>query len=103
MLTLLPFCSLTLSDPLITVTRLIFGPYLIDVFPPAFERWVVNILPWPKLHELRDMADIMWNTAQDIVDAAKRGVQDEGVASNRPDNGNNIMKILSTFIFILYR
>lgn len=78
---------------------MILGPYLIDVFPSAFERWVVNTLPWPKLHELRDMSDIMWNTAKEIVDTTKRGLQDEKAISSKPDSGNNIMKILSTFIF----
>ncbi|KAJ3524791.1 hypothetical protein NMY22_g10851 [Coprinellus aureogranulatus] len=85
---------LTVNDPLLIVTRLLLGPYLMDVFPATFERWVVNILPWPKLHELRDMIDITWETAQDIMDSTRRGLQSEKSESRELEGASNVMKLL---------
>ncbi|KAJ3527607.1 hypothetical protein NMY22_g9729 [Coprinellus aureogranulatus] len=84
----------TLNDPLLTMARLLLGEYLLDVFPPAVERWVVNILPWPKLHELRDMSDIMWETARDIVDVTKQGLHGEKSSPSELEGGNSVMKLL---------
>ncbi|KAF5316586.1 hypothetical protein D9619_006513 [Psilocybe cf. subviscida] len=57
---------------------------------PGFRRFVVDMLPWKNLHEIRDVFDVMYETSKEILDAKKRALRDEGSSTE----GNDIMSIL---------
>jgi hypothetical protein len=56
---------------------------------------VLNILPWPRLRQLRDIVDIMHKTSLEIFKSAKQSVKDGKDVSDRPGGGKDIMSILS--------
>ena len=56
---------------------------------------MLNILPWPRLRQLRDIVDIMHKTSLEIFESAKQSVKDGKAVSDRPGGGKDIMSILS--------
>ncbi|KAF8807052.1 cytochrome P450 [Phlegmacium glaucopus] len=62
---------------------------------PAFRRFIMDILPWKSLHELRDIVDVLHNTSVEIFEAKKKALEegDEAVA-RQIGYGKDIMSIL---------
>jgi hypothetical protein len=57
----------------------------------------VDALPWKKLHELRDLVDLMHQTSLGIFDDAKRGLRKgEGSSETKADGRKDIISALST-------
>jgi hypothetical protein len=54
----------------------------------------VNVLPWKKLHAIRDMVDVMHKTSIDIFENAKRGLDKGDDARERIAKGKDIMSAL---------
>lgn len=90
-----PRYSTTTSDPGLVAARNLIFPYVYNLGTPAFQRAVVNALPWKKLHELRDMVDIMQRTSLEILEAGKRWLE-EGKVQDRIGGGKDIMTCLRT-------
>jgi hypothetical protein len=69
---------------------------------PKFRRFVMNLLPWKNLHELRDIIDVVSNTSAEIFEEKKKALEkgDEAV-TKQFDEGNDIMSILSAYITYL--
>ena len=65
---------------------------------PKFRRFIMNLLPWKNLHELRDVVDVLNNTAIEIVEKKKKALEegDEAVAQ-QIGKGKDIMSILSAY------
>ncbi|KAF8966238.1 cytochrome P450 [Flammula alnicola] len=63
--------------------------------PPKFQRFVVDILPWKNLHEIRDISDVLYNTSVEIFESKKKALAegDEALA-NQIGQGKDIMSIL---------
>lgn len=72
-------------------------PYIHNIGSPRFQRTVLNFLPWKRLHELRDVVDVMHRTSTDIFESAKKAVKEGKDIPDRPGGGKDIMSILSTF------
>lgn len=66
---------------------------------PRFQRFVVDILPWPALHDLRDKADMLHEKSTEIFKAAKRALAaNEGKdAVGRIGGGKDIISTLSQY------
>ena len=77
---------------------------LVRLGTPKFRRFILNLTPWKTLHELRDIADVIHNTAVEIINSKKRARKDgnEAVAS-QIGQGKDILSLLSrAFSFLDY-
>jgi hypothetical protein len=63
---------------------------------PKFRRFILNLIPWKTLHELRDISDVFHNTALEIVNSKKRALEDGDEAVARQiSQGKDILSILA--------
>ena len=69
---------------------------LVKLGTPKFRRFILNLIPWKPLHQLRDISDVIHNTAVEIVNSKKGALEDgdEAVAS-QIGQGRDILSILS--------
>ncbi|KAF8957107.1 cytochrome P450 [Flammula alnicola] len=75
-------------------TALLLVP-LSRIGPPEFRRFVIDILPWKNLRELRDIVDVLYNTSVENFESKKKALAegDEALA-NQIGQGKDIMSIL---------
>ncbi|KAJ7452965.1 cytochrome P450 [Mycena galericulata] len=75
---------------------LLLVPKVIKIGPPGFRRWVLdNMLPFKSLHRVRDMVDLMNNTASEILRGKKAALESGDLDSGENMNtGTDIMSIL---------
>ncbi|KIJ98225.1 hypothetical protein K443DRAFT_104335 [Laccaria amethystina LaAM-08-1] len=52
----------------------------VKIGSPKFRRFMVNLLPWKDLHDLRDIVDTMYKTSVEIFELKKRAMIDEDEA-----------------------
>ena len=65
---------------------------------PKFRRFVLNLLPWKNLHELRDIIDVLTKTSVEIFEKTKRALEKgDKTVTQQIDQGNDIMSILSAY------
>jgi tRNA(Leu) C34 or U34 (ribose-2'-O)-methylase TrmL len=78
------------------LARYFILPYVYGVGSPRFQRAVVDLIPWKKLHELRDMTDVMHNTSLEIFAATKQAMEKGDLAerTTRIGAGKDIMSVL---------
>jgi len=71
---------------------------------PKFRRFIVDLIPWKTLHQVRDIVDIMHHTSVEIINSKKRALEqgDEAVA-RQIGQGKDIISILSTYGFLIPR
>jgi hypothetical protein len=63
----------------------------------AFQRAVINAIPWKTLHHTRDMVDLMHQTSIEIMEEKKRALDLGGEALKQlTAEGKDIMSILRT-------
>ncbi|KAJ3515520.1 hypothetical protein NMY22_g14433 [Coprinellus aureogranulatus] len=77
-------------------SRIYFLPLIHKLnLPPRVLRWLVDIVPWKNLHEIRDIVDTMHETAVKIVENKKKAIRegDESM-SKQVGRGKDIMSIL---------
>lgn len=67
---------------------------LMKIGSPRFQRFVVDIIPWKKIHQLRDMVDAMHQTSLDIFEAKKKALEKGEGAFEARGGGKDIMSIL---------
>ncbi|KAF6751752.1 cytochrome P450 [Ephemerocybe angulata] len=84
----------SINDSLILSFRILVVPWVENIGTPAFQRKVINALPWPMLHAIRDMVDMMWDTSKGIIEEMERALQSGDDLSNRIAGGKDIMSIL---------
>ena len=63
---------------------------------PIFWRTVVNVLPWNRLHKLRDIVDTMYDTSFDLFNEKK-----QALANNEAEfktNRKDLMSVLSPYL-----
>ena len=65
---------------------------------PKFRRFVLNLLPWKTLHEMRDIVDVLANTSAEIFEEKMKALKiGDKAVTQQIDNGNDIMSILSVY------
>jgi len=71
-------------------------PTLIKIGSPRFRRFVVDVLPWKSLHELRDLSDVLYETSMEILESKKAALKagDEAI-KQQVGEGKDILSILS--------
>ncbi|KAJ2919662.1 hypothetical protein MD484_g664, partial [Candolleomyces efflorescens] len=85
------------NDATLVVARMLllkYVKYVTMIGTGKFRRAIVNLLPWKKLHELRDMVDVMHNTSVEIFESTKRSLEAGEHLSNRIGKGKDVMSLL---------
>ena len=77
---------------------------LLRLGTPKFRRFILDLIPWKTLHDLRDISDVMHNTAVEIINSKKQALEDGDEALARQiGQGKDILSILSRgFSFLDY-
>ena len=72
-------------------------PLVTRLGTPKFRRFIMDLLPWKTLHQLRDITDVMHDTSVEIVKSKKRALEDgEEAVAGQIGEGKDILSILST-------
>lgn len=70
---------------------------------PRFRRFVVDLLPWPTLHDLRDIIDTMHHASVEIIESKKQALKEgDGAFGKQLGQGKDIIGILSTSLEYLH-
>jgi hypothetical protein len=83
-----------------TFTRLSFAreyvlPWVYNIGTPGFRRWVVDTITWGPLRDMRDIADVMRSTSDEIVGSKRRAMKEGGEAvTNQVGRGKDILSVL---------
>ena len=87
-----------------TISRISFlRAYLLipalKIGTPEFRRFVVDLLPWKNLHDVRDIVDVIYHTSVEIFESNKMALADGDEAlATQIGRGKDIMSILSEYI-----
>ena len=77
-------------------------PLLVKIGSPKFRRFIIDLIPWKTLHQIRDISDIIHNTAVEIINSKKRALEDGDEAVERQiGQGKDILSILSRALTFL--
>jgi hypothetical protein len=86
-----------------TLTRMVFSrtyflTTCLKIGTPKFRQFIMNIVPWKNLHTMRDILNVINNTAVEIFEEKKKALEegDEAV-TQQIGKGNDIMSILSAY------
>ncbi|KAI0789215.1 cytochrome P450 [Abortiporus biennis] len=102
-------------DPLVEERRNEFGDAMKSYFPtllklqlfrmwldyvrymgsPSFRRWLVNIMPFPLIHKMRDIVDAMHQNAVQIINAKKVALKaGDAAVADEVAQGKDLMSVL---------
>jgi hypothetical protein len=72
------------------------APWLRKISTAAFQRAVVNAIPWKTLHQTRDMVDLMHQTSVEIMEKKMHALASEGEEAMKQltAEGKDMMSIL---------
>jgi hypothetical protein len=71
---------------------------LLKIGTPKFRRFILGLIPWKTLHEIRDITDIIQNTAVEIINSKRQALEDGDEAVARQiGQGKDILSILSGY------
>jgi len=68
-------------------------PFIVKITSAKVREFVMNLLPWKNLHELRDVTNILHAMSCEVL-AARRLVLDNSDGSATEEEGKDIMSIL---------
>ena len=80
------------------IVGLSFLPYL-KIGTPKFRRFIIDILPWKNLHDVRDIVDLLHNTSVEIFEARKKALEEGD--ETQIGQGKDIMSTLSAYPLLL--
>ena len=77
---------------------------LVRLGTPKFRRFILDLIPWQALHKIRDVSDVVHNTAVEIINSKKRAFKDgDEEVARQIGQGKDILSILSkSFSFLDY-
>lgn len=86
----------------IALVRQTLQHIFIDWGSPRFQRAVVNILPWPALHRVRDRVDMLHENSTQIFEDAKRAMAagKDDADHKRVGGGKDILSVLSEWLHV---
>ena len=77
--------------------RSYFLAHAVKIGSPNFRRFMVNLLPWKDLHDLRDIVDTMYKTSVEIFESKKKAMMDgDDAVATQIGHGKDILSTLST-------
>jgi hypothetical protein len=75
--------------------RTYFLSTLVKLGPPRFRRFLVDLLPFKNARRLRDIIDILDNTAKEILEVKKRAIQEgDDAIAEQVGHGKDIISVL---------
>ena len=87
-------CSPTMFR--LQILRVYVLPKVYNLGPAWLRRVVVNLIPSPTMHTLRDMTDLMWNTCNEIYSQKVAALQaGDAEAEKQVGGGKDILSLLS--------
>ncbi|KAJ3756193.1 cytochrome P450 [Lentinula raphanica] len=70
-------------------------PLVSKIGPPSLRRFIINIVPWKNLHQMRDIADYMYHVATEIFEEKKRKlVAGDEAVKNQIGKGKDVISVL---------
>ncbi|KAJ2919030.1 hypothetical protein MD484_g1462, partial [Candolleomyces efflorescens] len=76
-------------------SRFYLLPTLSKIGTPTFRKWLMDIVPWKNLHDVRDIINTMNETAVEIIEAKKRAIQaGDDSLSRQVGRGKDIISTL---------
>lgn len=71
-------------------------PWVSDLGPPSFRKWIAQTVPWPDLNRFVEIVDVMHNTSSKIF-AQKKAAFEKGedAVVHQIAEGRDIMSVLS--------
>lgn len=84
-----------------TIPRAFLLPLAIKIGTPRFQRFVINSLPWPSVHEIRDVIDTLHDTAVEIMGIKQQALAEgrEVLEKRQVGRGKDVMSILRMSLF----
>lgn len=71
-------------------------PFVLNIGPASFRRFIIDILPWKNAHKLRDMIDYMHNLGSEILKSKKAALEEGNEAVDQQvGRGKDLISILS--------
>ncbi|KIJ98230.1 hypothetical protein K443DRAFT_104277 [Laccaria amethystina LaAM-08-1] len=92
--------SVSVKELMPAILRVLFvRSYLlasaVKIGSPKFRRFMVNLLPWKDLHDLRDIVDTMYKTSVEIFESKKRAMMDgDDAVATQIGRGKDILSTL---------
>ncbi|KAH6912732.1 cytochrome P450 [Coprinopsis sp. MPI-PUGE-AT-0042] len=84
-----------------TLAKLVFlrqfiYPFVYWIGSPRFQRYVINAAPWKKVHDLRDIVDVLYKTSIDIFSSKKKAMVNGNLEAlaNEAGKGKDIISVL---------
>ncbi|TFK22368.1 cytochrome P450 [Coprinopsis marcescibilis] len=78
-----------------TVSRFLVLPLVHKLGPPKFRRFIVDAVPWKRLHRLRDIIDTIHNTCVGVFESKKAAIErGEPPIAGNPWDGKDIISLL---------
>ena len=82
----------------ITAVRQIF-PFIVKYTSAKFRKLVMNILPWKKLHVLRDISYMLHEMATEVLESKRSALAKGDVAvAEQVGQGKDLMSILCEWV-----
>ena len=79
------------------ILRVYVLPKVYNLGPAWLRRAVVNLIPSPTMHALRDMSDLMWNTSKEIYSQKVAALQaGDAAVEKQVGQGKDLLSLLST-------
>ncbi|KAF9533504.1 cytochrome P450 [Crepidotus variabilis] len=79
----------------IQVTRNYLLTWVVKIGSPSFRRFMMDLIPYKNLHEIRDVADVLHQTSLKIYDSKKKALaMGDGALSEQIARGKDIMSVL---------
>ena len=76
-------------------SRFFVLPWAHKIGSPGFQRFIVSLLPWKDLHDIRDIIDTMHNTSMEIIEAKKRALlAGDDALESEVGKGKDIISVL---------
>ncbi|KAJ2919733.1 hypothetical protein MD484_g701, partial [Candolleomyces efflorescens] len=94
-----PFAT-SVKDLMKAMGRFMFSrffvlPWAHKIGSPGFQRFIVSLLPWKDLHDIRDIIDTMHNTSMEIIEAKKRALlAGDDALESEVGKGKDIISVL---------
>lgn len=95
-----PYCNAVKGFVPATTPFMTFRFYLLPLIhklnlPPRFLRWLVDNVPMKSVHRVRDIVDVLWGTAVEVVESKKQAIRegDDSIA-RQVGKGKDIISTL---------
>lgn len=72
-----------------------FVPWLVKLGPPAFRRWLIDLVPSGPIREITDVVDTIERSTTGIYNNKKEAIK-KGEISTQVGQGKDIITVLST-------